>query len=148
MLREKGNLRGWLSLSGAPQPAGERTEEKENVPKALGRVGQGGALGRAVESGSWCHLLLQDRKPTANKITSCLSPSVKFSWKFPAWPSCPWGERKRMVNLFCVSHAQVESWLGQEVGSSATFLAAICRMLCVRPWVRGLTCSFSPLVTL
>lgn len=72
VLRERGSLRGWLSLPGAPQPAGERTEENENVPKALDKVGQGGALRWAVESGSWCHLLLQDRKPTASKIASCL----------------------------------------------------------------------------
>lgn len=87
------------------------------MPKALDSISQDRPLRLVVESGSWCHLLLQDRKPILCKqdYFMPLYPSVKFSWKFSAWPSCPQGERKRMVNLFRVSHAQAESQAGQEV---------------------------------
>lgn len=88
------------------------------MPKALDRVVQGRLLRGAVESGSWCRLLLQDRVHMFCKQDHImpLSPPVKFFWKFSAWPSFPQGERQGMFNLICVSHVQAENQAGQEVG--------------------------------
>ena len=43
-----------------------------------------------------------------------LSPGAKFSWKIPAWLSCPQGDWKGIV--ICFDSAMLGlSWAGQEV---------------------------------
>ena len=75
-----------------------------------------------MNSGGWCHLLLQDRKSALCKLHHYvpLSPGAKFSWKIPAWLSCPQGDWKGIV--ICFDSAMLGlSWAGQEVGKQSIF---------------------------
>lgn len=129
-----GELEGLATSSWDPSVYNRKDRGEGEGAQGL-RAVQGRLLRGAVESGSWCHLLLWNRAPMLCKQDHImlLSPSVKFSWKFSAWPSCPQGERQGMVNLICVSHPQAENQAGQEVGRqhniSGCHLQNVCYVL-------------------
>jgi hypothetical protein len=68
-----------------------------------------------MESGCWGCLLSQGRKPPQQRSLHALFSLSEVLWENPILAQLSSG----IANLFCVSCAQAESWVGRECGGSA-----------------------------